>query len=81
MKLREFVDMFICRNALIRLWKPAKGGYKMIGYGRDSVCMEWELVNGEVWQSKYNDCEVIGVKDIIVNDDCSEAVNIVVNLK
>ncbi|MDU2112608.1 MAG: hypothetical protein E7E92_08835, partial [Clostridiales bacterium] len=76
MKLKEFVDTFVCRNTLIRLWKPAKGGYKMIYNGDKSVCMEWELLRDEVWQSKYNDYKVIGIKDIVVDDFYREAVNI-----
>lgn len=81
MRLKDFVDTFVCRNTLIRLWKPVKGGHKMIYNGDKSVCMEWELVRGETWQSKYNDCEVIGVKDIVVDDFYREAVNIVIDYK
>ena len=81
MKLKHFVDTFICKNTLIRLWTPIKGGHKMIHNGDDSVCMEWELSVGETWQSKYNDCEVIGVTDIVVDDLYREAVNIVIDDK
>ena len=80
MVLKDFVDTFICSNTLIRLWEPIKGGHKMIHNGEDSVCMEWELVRGEVWQSKYNHCEVIGVKDIVVDDFYREAVNIIIKI-
>lgn len=44
----------------------------------DSVCMEWELLKNKVWQSEYNNCIVIGVKDIVVDDLYREAVNIVI---
>ena len=79
MALKDFVDSFVCRNTLIRLWKPAKDGHKMLGFGDDSVCMEWQLVRNEVWQSKYNNCRVIGIKDIVVDDFYREAVNIVID--
>ena len=79
MRLKDFVETFVCRNTLIRLWTPIKGGHKMIRNGEDSVCMEWKLVRGETWMSKYNDYEVIGVKDIVVDDFYREAVNIVIN--
>lgn len=80
MKLKEFVETFVCRNTLIRLWIPIKGGHKLLCDGDNSVCMEWELAKGEVWQSKYNDCDVIGVTDIVVYDFYQEAVNIVINI-
>ena len=79
MTLKDFVDTFVCSNTLIRLWKPIKGGHEMIHNGDDKVCMEWELARGETWQCKYNDYEVIGVKDIVVDDFYREAVNIVIN--
>lgn len=78
MKLYEFVDKFICKNTLIRLWKPIKGGHEMIHKNGNSVCMEWELLKNSVWQSEYNNCEVVGVTDIGVDDFYREAVNIVI---
>lgn len=80
MKLKDFVDTFICRNTLIRLWTVEENhkGYKMIYKEDDSVCMEWELLEDKVWQSEYNNCMVIGVKDIVVDDLYREAVNIVI---
>jgi hypothetical protein len=81
MKLKEFVETFVRPNSLIRLWFPTKGGHQMIYNDYDSVCMNWELVKGETWQSKFNDYEVIGVKDIVVKDAYSEAINIVIKIK
>ena len=80
MKLKDFVDTFICRNTLIRLWTVDENhkGYKMIYREDNTVCMEWELLKDKVWQSKYNNCIVIGVKDIVVDDLYREAVNIVI---
>lgn len=81
MSLYDFVTSFVCKNTLIRLWKPVKGGHEMLVSKDNSVCMEWQLVKNEVWQSKYNDCMVIGVKDIVVDDSYKEAVNIVIDAK
>lgn len=78
MKLKDFVATFVRPNSLIRLWVPIKGGHKMIHKCDDSVCMEWQLLKNETWQSLYNDHEVIGVKDIVVDDFYREAINIVI---
>lgn len=80
MKLKDFVDTFICRNTLIRLWTVGENhkGYKMIYREDNAVCMEWELLEDKVWQSKYNNCIVIGIKDIVVDDLYREAVNIII---
>ena len=79
MLLGEFIDAFICKNSLIRLWIPFKGGHKML-VEDDSVCMEWQINRGEVWQSKYINTKVKGVTDIVVNDDYREAINIVLDI-
>lgn len=80
MTLREFVEKFVCHNTIIRLWKPIKGGHKMLVKEGNSVCMEWALLRDETWQSSYNDCKVIGVTDIVVDDFYREAVNIVLDI-
>ena len=79
MKLKEFIEKFICKNSLIRLWKPIKGcKHQMLIEEDKKVCMEWELLDGKVWQSKYLENEVIGINDIVVNDFYREAINIVI---
>ena len=80
MTLRYFVDYLVCHNTLVRLWKPYKGGHKMLltENGKE-VCMEWQILNGEC-HKKYADCYVIGVTDIICEHD-REAVNIVIDLE
>ena len=88
MKLRDFISSFVCNNSLVRLWKPIKGGHEMI-YKKDEskpgniddVCMEWEILKNECWQSEYGNCRVIGVKDICVDGFYREAINIVVEVK
>lgn len=79
MTLEDFIKKFVCKNSLVRLWIKTKSGYKMICNGDNSVCMEWKLLKGGVWQSEYKDCEVIGVKDMFVDDYYGEAINIVIN--
>ena len=90
MSLREFVEKFVCKNTLVKLWKPVRGGHKMIvedeslddsKISENYVCMEWEILGNKVWQSKYLNCNVIGVKDIVCHDDYSESVNIVIDVK
>ena len=79
MTLRYFIDNLICHNTLVRLWKPYKGGNKMLltENGKE-VCMEWQILNGEC-HKKYADCYVIGVTDIVC-DHSPEAVNIVIDV-
>ena len=81
--LKEFVTKFICKNSLIRLWiKTSNTCYMLKNDTNDkssnSVCMEWELLKGNVWQSEYNDYKVLGINDIVVNDFYKEAINIVI---
>lgn len=77
MKLSEFIDKYVCKNTLIRLWTPYNGGNKMLHDGHTEVGMEWQVAKGESFQSKYKDSEVIGVTDI-VTEKTKEAVNIVI---
>lgn len=78
--LRDFIELFVCKNTVVRLWTPHKCGHKMIvnSSGRE-VCMEWELLKGSVEQSKYNNCTVRGVTDILC-ETYREAVNIVIEI-
>lgn len=79
MKLKEFVEKFVCCNSLVKLWTEIPGGHQIV-MENDYVCMEHELLKGTVWQSKHNDCEVIGVTDILCFDASREAINIVIKL-
>ena len=79
MTLKEFIQKFVCRNTLIRLWEPFNGGHKMLTDGETEVGMEWEIVGGEGWQAKYADREIIGVTDIFC-ETYREAVNIVLKV-
>lgn len=85
MKLKNFVERYVCRNTLIRLWEPCVNGYKMIfredltkPNNIDEVCMEWELLQRKHWLSDYLYRDVVGVTDIVVQGPYSEAINIVI---
>lgn len=67
--LEEFIQEFIEKNTLIRLWYKIKEGHEIVDKEK-SVRMEWEWVN-----SYYAGAVVIGVTDI-VTEEPKEAVNI-----
>ena len=88
MTLKDFVKRYVCSNTILRLWAPKNGwnGYVLLYVkderkpdGVDDVCMDWELIHDKCWQSKYCDCKVLGVKDIVVDGFYREAVNIVID--
>ena len=82
MKLKKFVEKFICRNSLVRLWYPTNGGHKMViqddENGKSSVCMEWEIIKSEGIYGKYTNHKVIGVTDISTYGAYPESINIVI---
>lgn len=89
MKLNEFIKEFVCLNTLIRLWykTPNEYGHTMISEGtmrmnngglNNQVCMDWQITSGKCWMSKYGNCKVVGVTDIVVDGFYKEAVNIVI---
>jgi len=72
MKLKEFIETFVCPNTLIRLHYKTKSGHEEVG--DFNLTMEWELKDGE-----YKDSVVIGVTDILYpGNNYPEAVNIVI---
>jgi hypothetical protein len=75
MILKEFIENFVCKNSIIRLWYPFKGGNEMVV---DGVSMEWEIIKGEGIFKKFINNNVIGVTDILVSGHYSEAINIVI---
>ena len=78
MILKDFNENFICKNSIIRLWYPDKGGHKLvIPDDKKSVCMEWELNRHSVYK-KYANNNVIGITDIVTNGSFPEAINIVI---
>lgn len=77
MCLKDFIEKFVCKNTLIRLWTEIPCGHKMITDGDTEVGMEWQITDGTGWQSKYCNRTVIGVTDIVCNS-YNAAVNIVI---
>ena len=75
MKLYDFIEQFIAKNTLIRLWKPFDTDYP---YGEKEVLckclMEWQVQEIEL----LKDIEVIHITDIVCIRD-AEAINIVLN--
>lgn len=80
MTLKEFIEKWVCKNTLIRLWVQGGSGHRMLTHptGKE-VGMEWAALDGSSWQAKYTECEVIGVTDILC-ETYREAVNIVIKL-
>lgn len=79
MKLREFIERFVIRNTVVRLWYEIKSGHKMLHDGEKEVSMEWEVLDGKSFLSKYLENIVVGVTDIVC-DEYREAVNIVIKM-
>lgn len=87
--LREFITKYVDYNTSCKLWIPYTGeerGFQhQLVFGEYSesqgdrleTAMEWEILKGEVPQSKYLDCTFTGVTDIY-SDDHNGAVNITV---
>lgn len=71
MVLKDFINNFIIKNTLIRIWTSDNKGNRVI----KSPTMEWELIKDDT----YSRCKVIGVTDILVLDDYIEAVNIIID--
>ena len=85
MSLKDFIEKFVGRNSLIRLWCMHKnGGYQMISSflppneRGSGVCMEWQILKGLQYKEYLNN-NVLFVKDIVV-DKFEEAINIVIEI-
>lgn len=78
MKLKDFLERFIEKNTVIRLWYKTIGGHTLVATDIDEVSMEWEILSHKgIYQSfLYNG--VIGVTGIVVSGRFTEAVNIVI---
>lgn len=89
--LRDFISKYVDHNTSCKLWIPYTG--KERGYAHQLVlgeysetqgktmetAMEWQILKGEVPQSKYLDCTFTGVTDIYSDKiDNSGVVNLTV---
>ena len=77
MRLHEFIEKFIAKNTIVRLWKPEIKekpymGHKMLT--KEKGVMEWEILD----IPELNDILVIHITDIVCTKN-GEAVNIVID--
>lgn len=72
MKLHDFIEKFIARNTMIRLWKNIDNTSRLML--TDEAVMEWETLRIK----ELSDIEVIYITDILCERD-REAINIVVD--
>lgn len=72
MTLHDFIEKFIARNTMIRLWKNIDNSSRLML--TDEAVMEWEALRIK----ELSDIEVICITDIVCERD-REAVNIVVD--
>jgi len=72
MKLKKFIEKFVEPNTLIRLQYKIKGGHEEVG----NLGMEWELKDG-----LFANHRVVGITDILVRGNYTEAVNLVIKRK
>lgn len=77
MKLKDFIEKFVAHNTVVRLWHEKGHTYQMIHDGEKEVSMEWEVIGGKSFLSKYLESKVVCVTDIVCNK-YPEAVNIVI---
>lgn len=70
MKLNQFIEQFIARNTICRLWVSIPEGHLLAA----GPVMEWELLKLPICE----DIEVVHITDIVC-EHCPEAVNIVVD--
>lgn len=74
MKLKEFMDKFICPNSLVRLLKKLDDGHGYIMLTPEAV-MDWEITG---LSEKIISCEVVHITDVFC-ETYREAINIVIN--
>lgn len=77
MNLHEFIEKYIARNTIIRLWKPETKGKpygSKVMLTEEKGTMEWEVLD----IPELKDIPVIHITDIVC-DKSREAVNIVID--
>lgn len=72
MTLHNFIEKFIARNTMIRLWKDIDSTSRLML--TDKAVMEWKVLAIK----ELSDVEVVCITDIVCGSDM-EAVNIVLN--
>lgn len=70
--LKDFIEKYVGKNTLIRLWNKCEVGHKQVD--GDNCKMEWELL-----KSNYANIPFLYVKDIVViGSPYSDALNVVI---
>ena len=72
MTLHHFIEKYIARNTMIRLWKNIDSTSRLML--TDDAVMEWETIRIK----ELSDAEVVYITDILCDTD-REAVNIVID--
>lgn len=72
MTLYDFIEKYIAKNTMIRLWKNIDSTSRMML--TDNAVMEWEALKIR----EISEAEVVCITDIVCERD-KEAVNIVIN--
>jgi len=75
MELKEFLETFVCKNSIVRLWYPTNE--MVVPDDKKSACMEWSIIKGEGVYKKYLTHKVIGVSDIFTYGSYPEAINVI----
>lgn len=78
MKLRDFVEINIEHNSLVRLVYKIPGGHKLVLNEWADVDMEHQIIKGRGKFSKFLDHRVIGITSISTGVSYPEAINIVI---
>lgn len=77
--LKGFISKFVEPNSLIRLWYKTLGGHEAIFPDLDVVEMDWRIRKSEGAYSGLENSHVVGVTDILVKGNYTEAINIVIH--
>ena len=78
MKVRDFVEINIEHNSLVRLVYKNPGGHKLVLNNWSDVDMEHQILKGRGKFSRFLDHEVIGIASILTPGNYPEAINIVI---
>ena len=78
LKLKQFIDKYVERNSLVRLWYKGIENTATSHWGYQLVEPKFLLMAWEIRKTKYANNRVIELKDILVLDNYKEAVNIVI---
>ena len=78
MKLGEYIEQFVEKNSIIRLWYKTYGGHQLVQKKDwDAVSMEWEILKGNGIYAPYINHKVTGTTSILSKIH-PEAINIII---